>query len=68
MLPGNQTGRYGYIWIPYSNAMTHSQIAIVSGISKRNPKLEALFDHAGTMITLNQDVIQLQKLLRLLMR
>ncbi len=46
--------------------MTHSQIAIVSGISKRNPKLEALFDHAGTMITLNQDVITTPKALKII--
>lgn len=46
--------------------MTRSQIAIVSGISKRNPKLEALFDHAGTMITFNQDVIATPKALEII--
>jgi len=37
--------------------MTRSQIAIVSGISKMSPRVEALFDHAGTMITFNHDVV-----------
>jgi predicted amino acid racemase len=46
--------------------MTRSQIAIVSGISRKKPRLEALFDHAGTMITFNQDVIAIPKALQII--
>ncbi|MCX6090263.1 MAG: alanine racemase [Candidatus Atribacteria bacterium] len=37
--------------------MTRSYIAVLSGVSQNQPQLEGLFDHAGTMITFNQDVI-----------
>jgi predicted amino acid racemase len=37
--------------------MTRSQIALVSGLSENKPLLEAIFDHAGTMISFNNEVI-----------
>ncbi|TYB89598.1 MAG: YhfX family PLP-dependent enzyme, partial [Kosmotoga sp.] len=37
--------------------MTRSQIALIGGLRKNKPVLEALFDHAGTMINIYNEVI-----------
>jgi len=46
--------------------MSRSQIAIIGGISKMSPRVEALFDHAGTMITFDQDVVSTPEALQII--